>query len=237
MYQVAWLAVTQVRIFRAEEIPISLLQVESAAKAIRAAFSFRQFVPIAPPVSADPMGGLSFGQGELKENGTSIGIQQLTIEPRRIILNVHSSSSNANKVFGRVIELLRQLDPRAEKPSYEPLLCTEQTVSTVKFGFPISKLFDSNPLLQFGKGLEEKIVGYAGRPKIVPSAVHYHVTYSDLPETLTSQNILQLAKDVRIEMRSQTALDDNTFFIQSPNPSDVHLRLVDYIEESFGALL
>ena len=100
MYRIDWLAVTQVRIFNAEEVPITLLQVESAAKSIQTSFSFRQFSPISPPVSGDPMGGYRYSiMAKSKQDGVTIGIQQLVIEPRRINSHVHSTSEIANKGF------------------------------------------------------------------------------------------------------------------------------------------
>ena len=152
-----------------------MLQVESAAKSIQTSFSFRQFSPISPPVSGDPMGGLSFNNGESKQDGVTIGIQQLVIEPRRIILNVHSTSEIANKVFQDIVDLLRQLDPRTEKPAYAPILFTEETLSTVRFDFSMSRLFDSNSLHLFSESLKDRITNYASKPMIMPSAVHWHI--------------------------------------------------------------
>jgi hypothetical protein len=234
MYEIVWLAVTQVRIFHAEEIPLTVLQVDSAAKALQSAFGFRAYSPIVPPATPDPMGGITFTHGELPIDGKVAGIQQLTIEPRRIVINVHASSKDANIVFARLVEILRELDPREKKPDYSPIVLTEETVSTIKLGFPLSRLFASEPLRGLGERLSEVVVGNGAKPKLTPSALHYHVSYSDLPPELVSQNVMLLPKAIRIEQRQQTDPNDHIYFITTPNPTDVHLVLVDHLSKLFG---
>jgi hypothetical protein len=234
MYKLDWISVTQIRIFKAEEIPLAVVQMSSAANAIKDAFVFRQVTPLAPPLTFDPAGAVQFTSGEISVEGVVVAVPQLIVETRRIILSVSSTSHIANRVFESLKIVLAGIDARDPKASYDPIMTTEETVSTVRLDFPILNLFPAS-LADFSRGLTERLSAFGSKVHSYPSGIKFHVEYTDLPESLKAQNIFHLPKEVRIEVRNQTAPNDNVYYIQSPNPTDEHLELLDYISEVFSA--
>lgn len=226
------LTVTQIRVFRADAIHPSLIQINSVAKVFQEAFGFRQFMPIGMPGTA-PAAAVIFGQGEFKSGDTVFGIQRVHVESRRIIIVISATSAIASEFFAELIKVIEQIDPREKKPSYAPLILTEETESVVQLDFPMTKLFESGSLHDFCQGLSEKVDGFGSSASIYPSGLKFRVAYSNLPEELKLQGIQHLDKEIRIEVRAQTTIAENAYFIQSPNSSDMHIKLIELIEEKF----
>lgn len=233
MYKIDSLTVTQIRIFSVDELPYPLLQMPSSVAAIRVAFNFQQVTPLAPPLVPDPQGAFMYTQGEFKDGDLTYAIQQLQLEPRRVTLISQSPSEVANREFERLRAVFSAIDSRPTRPGYQPIFATEDTSSVVKFDFAIDHLFGSGPLYDFSLSLAGKLAGFGNKVLLSPCAVRYQVLYGEMPEDLRLQGVLQLPKEVRIELRNQSKPEDQLYFVQSPNPSDKHLELLAHIDATF----
>jgi hypothetical protein len=234
MYQISSLTVTQIRIFRVDELPYLSLQMPSGVASVRAIFNFQQVTPLAPPLVPDPQGAFLFAQGEFADGEDTVGIPQLQIEPRRIVLISNSTSEVASKAFEALRRALGIIDNRSEKPQYVPIFMTEETASIVHFDFSIDHLFVNNPLCEFSVGVQSKIAGFGAKAHLFPSGIKYQVLYGELPEDLKAQGVIQLPKEIRIELRNQSNPQDNLYFVTSPNPTNEHLDLLKYVESTFS---
>lgn len=234
MYQINSLTVTQIRIFKVDELSYQAFQMPSGSAAIRVAFNFQQVTPVSPPIVPDPQGALLFTNGEFSDGVLKAGIPQLQIEPRRITLIINATSETANKAFEALKGLLMGIDPRVDKPSYEPIFMTEETTSTVKLDFSVDRFFESKPLNELTRGIKDLTTGFGSQFSLTPSGIKFQVTYGELREDLKAQAVIQLPKEIRIELRNQTRPEDMLYFVQSPNPSDKHLELLNHIESTFG---
>jgi hypothetical protein len=74
----------------------------------------------------------------------------------------------------------------------------------------------------------------AGSIMVWPTALRLRVSYLDVPAKFKANSINVVDKEIRIEQRRNTAIDQNTYFISSPNSSDIHMKLIAQLEEVFG---
>jgi hypothetical protein len=227
------LHVVQLRLFRTDEISLSDLRLESSVQRIQRLFSFKQVLPVQPPLSADPQGAIAFISGEIKQGEKSYEVEKLIIEPRRIIIAVASTSAVAQSVFDELKALILEVDQREAKPVYDPILMTEETTTVVHLDFPITSLFAGEAFSNLIAGFASRTANHGAKTRIVPSSLHFRVSYEDLPDSLKRSNISLLDKDIAIELRVHTAVEENAYFVTSPNSSDVHLGLIALLEDVF----
>jgi hypothetical protein len=234
MNQLSSMNVAQIRLFRPDEIPLQILQLPVAVQEIRQAFGFGQLPAIQYSGIPDFGGGIAYANGQFSFDDSNYPIVLLQIEPRRIRIGASGSSRVVSSIFDRLREIMIKLDTRAEKPVYEPILLTDETTTVIRLDFPITRLFDSQDLRDLASGLESKVAHHGAEIKVVPSGIRFRVAFDQIPDSLRKYGASILDKDIRIELRSQTQVDDNVYFISSPNTSDAHLELVSYFEKTFG---
>jgi len=227
------LIVTQTRILPADDLPFVALLTQTAIEQIQQAFSFRQAMPVQPPIVPDPAGGLSFWGGQLEIDSIPVAISQITIEPRKITVATAGSSDKSNRIYELLADLIRRLDSRAQKPLLEPIVLTEETVTVLELDFPITRLFEDGRIAELTRdaaGLVDKVTS---RISVVPAGITFRVSYLDPGEKIQANNIQLIDKELKIERRVNTAPDENMFFISSPNGSETHMKLVGRLEEVF----
>jgi hypothetical protein len=229
------LHVVQIRLFRIDEIPLSDLRLESSVQRVQQAFSFKQSLPLQPPLSADPQGAIAFMSGELKLGEKAYEVEKLIIESRRIIISVASTSATALSAFDTLKAIILKVDQREAKPAYDPVVMTEETTTVAHLDFPITSLFAGEAYNNLIAGFVSRIANYGAKTRIVPSSLHFRVTYEDLPASLKQSNISLSDKDIAIELRVNTGVEESAYFLTSPNSSDVHLGLIALLEDVFRA--
>ena len=129
-----------------------------------------------------------------------------------------------------------ELDKREIKPAYSPLVMTEETTTVVNFDFPFTNLFDGEPFRNLSEGLSSISSKCGAKATIVPSSMHFRVSYDDLPEGLRKNNVNLVDKDIAIELRVNTDIGERMYFISSPVSTDCHLELLSLIEKTFGKI-
>lgn len=235
MKRITSMRVTQVRIFRQDDLPWA--QILSGALHPRLV-QVLELKPVLPPQPAPglPIGfQVIFMAGQFKQANKIIVIEQLLFDERRIILTVVGNSQESNQAFDLLRELLAEIDPRQDKPAYEPLILSEETTTVAELDFGITRMLKGSQLEIFEKDLPRRVETLGAKALPFLSSIRFHIHYDELPESLKQHSITLLDKDVVIEWRQQTSLADNTFFISSPNSSDAHLELVRQLEKVFAS--
>jgi hypothetical protein len=188
-----------------------------------------------PPAVPDPAGGIGFISCDLEQEASPISIEQVVIESRRITIAVNASSEHCIYVFTRLIELLREIDQRPLKPEFKPLIMTEETTTVVQLDFPITILFKASQVSAFSDKLGSIVNNYGAKAAIWPNGVKFRISYLNPPSILKANNIDLVDREIRIEQRVNTAVEENTYFIISPNSSDIHMKLIAKLEEIFSS--
>jgi hypothetical protein len=233
MKRIDSLHVLQVRVFRTDEIPMSTVRLENSIHKTQTLFSFKQCLPLQPPLAADPQGAIAFMSGEFTFEGRTYEIDRLVIEPRRVLIGIAAPSTVASAAFEKLKTLIIEIDPRTPKPGYDPLVLTEETTTVVHLDFPITNLFADQRYTKFLAELPSMRNHSGAKTVVVPSSVHFRVSYRDLPEILAKNKVTLLDKDIAIELRVGTDVSENVYFITSPTSTDAHLVLISFIEDSF----
>jgi hypothetical protein len=234
MGELIGIRVSQVRIFSPDELPFNHLRLDANIKRISKEFSFRQAMMLGPQQTGDLLGGVTFFGGTIiSDSGQSV-IEQIIIESRRVIIAVAGDSTAADSVFGRLKDLLKEFDQRQNKPLVEPIVTTQDTTTIMRLQFPISKIFSMGSLGAFTKELDTKVEQPLAKARIFPSSIKFRVSYYDIPESFKAKNVELLDKEIVIEYRVGTAIEENTYFISSPSRSDIHLEMVEFLEHTFA---
>lgn len=233
MAEVISMNVVQTRIFGIDEIPFVQLRIPQLSEVIRQEFGFKEPEP-STPFDLMSMGVVNFQNGLIEVEGKPVVINQLGIEPVRIVLNVGATSNTASAIYARLKEVLKGLSGREDGAAPSELLLAEETTTVVKLRFPITKITEEGHLGVFASGLSEWIENHGARVIATPFSVRFQVRFIEIPETLASRNVQLSTKNVTIEMRAQTSPDDNVFFISSPCSTDKHLALIDFLERTFA---
>ena len=234
MKKISWISVTQVRLFRNDEIPLSLLQLPLIIQQSKVALGFTQDPIVQPAPSPDLPGSIVFVNGQFVTDSAVFAVPQLQIEPRRIRISISATSDIANLLFERLKQVMISVDTRSEKPTYDPLVLTEETGTAVNLDSTLRRLFLGDAGERLLAGLQATLESHGAVASIEPVGLRYHVRFSELPEALRKYGVTLLEKDIRIEVRNQTPAEDKNYFIVSPNSSDSHFALIDYLENTFG---
>src|SRR5208337_584196 len=116
MKEIKYIKTTQVIIFPSDDINFHGLNSEPAIQKILSSFSLSR-VPM-PPQFSIQLPQLIFQNGVFTNDKTSYIIEQLSIEDRKIVINILSTSDISNLFFNELKKLLISLDQREEKGSY-----------------------------------------------------------------------------------------------------------------------
>jgi hypothetical protein len=231
MKRIDSLTVAQLRIFKTDELPFNSLRLGASVQKIRTEFAFKHITNIPAPMTPDLLGAIGFVAGEVKTEAGATVIESLVIESRRVLLTIHGPSEVANQTFDRLRGMIREVDQRENKPELVPLIVTEDTTTVVHLDHPILSLLTGCPLEQLVGGLDSKIEKHGARVRIYPASFRLAVAYDHVPDSLKLNNITLADKVISIELRMGTAVEDNIYFISSPNPSTIHLQMVTFLEE------
>lgn len=225
--------VTQTRLYKADEIPFRTLFGTSAENRLRSEFRLSR-LPVPPNLS--PLGQVSlfFINGEFAVGSRVVFIDQLAIEKRRIILTVTGSSHDCDSVYARLKDVLREVETRIPPFDYEPLVVAQESACVVELDAPISGLFSESRVEKLVHVASSITDSHGCQLRLFPSSVRIRVKYEVLPAKLGNGHINLVEKDIIIELREGTSLEENTYFIASPNSSESHLKLIEAIENAFS---
>jgi len=224
--------VTQIRLFRSDEIPFRSLFGPSAENRLRSEFRLKR-LPVPPGLGIPGMTNLVFVNGEYATGRRTVFIDHLAIEERRVVVTVTGSSEDCDSVFSHLRGVLKQIDFRNPPPEYRPLLVVQESACVVELDASLTKLFSNSPIERIMDSVSSAVDSYGCSVNLFPSSVHVRVKYESPPAELATNHIALVEKDIVIELRAGTSIEENTYFISSPMSSDNHLKLIRAVEEAF----
>lgn len=227
MAKIKELDVTQIRIFKADELPADAMKSINMINSINSRY---QFQSINPPTS----GIVSYLNGIFKYKDLNYTIGKLVIEQRRILFNISGASEVADAFYEEIIPMIIASDHFSDSKQYVPIIKTEETTTIVEMSFPFSRLIADPKLANFNEQLTNLFLTHDCRLKIAPSGLKFKISYSDVPEKYLANSIQIGDKELTIEQRVNTPEEDHIFYIKSPSPSTEHLKLVETLEKLFS---
>jgi hypothetical protein len=233
MREVSNLKVTQIRIYRADELPFSRLRSKEIASALQDRFSFGPMQE-AIAIAQGPIPAFGFEHGilSLDPDEVPVAVTRLMFDPRRIILTVEGGSEQADRAVQEMESVIAAAKGGVDLSGTKPELLYQETACDVTLdvgfqavwsvgmaGFLETEMFHALSL--------EDAKAIMGTPTL-QIQVLYQITNSDL---VASQIMLNPAT-VTIAAKAGVPLKARRFTVSSPTDSKTHLKIIEHLEAS-----
>lgn len=231
------LRTTQIRIFPIDDLPFGKISTKSNVQRIARKYSLDvQVDPLfdvgAPLRIAGP--SIRFANGSFEYQQKSYVIENLNIEDRRILLTVNGPTEVCDEINKTLTAFFAKIDPREEIPAYSPILTSNETNCVATMGFSVKDLMAGSKLEKASEAIADLQENYGCHLDIFPSSFKFRVSYLDPPAEITKRKINIVDKEVVLEIRAKSAVDDRMYFTSSPSCSTQHLKLLDRLESIFA---
>jgi hypothetical protein len=226
MKNIVDITVTQVRVYATDSLPFADLRRADNLKTVKETFRFEN-------IQSDPLGlQLGFSNGTFEHRGKSVHILSLTVEPRRVLIQVRGRSSMADALYSAFSDILANFAGQPKGSKFEPLLKAEETACVATLDIDFDDLV-APPLLRFiqtdGKA---KLRTEFGSPKSVTfKTLSFEVKYSPVSPQLEEHDVALSSKLMTFEPRLATPLREKRFFTSSPTDSETHLAILEALEK------
>jgi hypothetical protein len=158
-------------------------------------------------------------------------IEQLVVDPRRVVLTVNGDTESALAVFLDIQAFFAEVEMRQFRTNYDRVSVTHDTVSTTEMGFEFRELFAGSPLPALQDTLTERLPRYGADLDLYPTAVRFQIGYRNQPVDLARNKITLLDKYLSVEIKDETDPADRVFSASSPSDSGTHLSLLETLED------
>jgi hypothetical protein len=228
MNDITELNVTQVRIYAPDKLPFFELNIAANLEAIKTKFAFR-FMQQEPPGNE-----IVFSGGILRDQEGVTIIHRLSIDPRRITLQVKGGSSNADSVQGALWETLESF-VASKSLSDNPLTKSEETACVATLAVDVGHFMPAN-LHKYldAKGRDLFANKNAKVRAIELNTLSLTIKYEPTDSTLIDRAIALPAKQLVLQPRFGTLSEEKRFFTSSPTGSETHFALLEGIEQALS---
>jgi hypothetical protein len=226
MNDITELNVTQVRIYAPDVLPFFDLITAASIEAIKARFSFRFF-------QQEPPGNeIVFSGGVLADEEKLTIIHRVSIDPRRISVQVRGHSSDGDAVHAALWETIESLVLPKIIPD-TPLTKSEETACVVTLSIDVDH-FLPRKLHEYldSKGRDMLATKSAKVRSVELNTLLLTVTYEPTDDTLIDRAIVLPPKQLVLQPRFGTLAEERRFFSSSPTDSETHLALLAGIESA-----
>ncbi len=233
MDNISELAVTQIRIFPVDVIPLGIITTKSCVEKIRDALSMGE-IETRPFIEGKNI--IIFRRGELKTENGLIVVSKVEVESRRIIVEVEGTSKEATQVYEVLLSSLSAVASLSLESLRMPLLTAETTRCVVTLDFTFDTLF-SNVFIEFlNSRVEKEASDKIAKGSVRPLVAAAEITYQIRDKALIDNNISMNPKQFTIAPRAGVPSDTRKYVISSPFDSDTHLRLVADLNKAIAGI-
>jgi hypothetical protein len=230
MKDVAEIIVTQIRLYATDQLPFQTLRLGPNLRSFGKTFNFEG-------IAADPIGlQVILTNGTVEIEKESIHILVLTLEPRRMVLQVRGRTSDASAAASVLSAELAKLAPDLpkEKP-LQPILITDETTCVATLDVDFSDLVQA-PVMNVLEGEAKTMFSnkYMLAKSLAFKNLSFEIRYEPADNSLEDQDITLANKLLTLEPRLGTPLKERRFYISSPTDSETHLALVEALESSIS---
>ena len=220
----------QIRIFPADEIYFQGILRTSSIKVILEKYSFKS-VPTVPEGIPIPIRVIQFENGEFGYKNKNYLVTRLAIEERRIIIEIEAKSGISDAFFRELHDLLLGLDLRETKPTYKPLLKSEETTCVTELDFSMLEFCKGTTLSQFQEKLVKHTPSHGSKLNAYIRSIRFRIGFLTLPLELKERRITLSDKEFILEVREKTSPEDKIFLSSSPTDTETHIMLLKELEK------
>lgn len=232
MKNIADLAVTQIRIFPVDIVPLGVIKTKSCVEKVRDLLSIGE-VEVRPFIDGKEI--VLFRRGELRRDNKLLVISKIEVDSRRIIVEVEGASKDGNEVYGAFLSAVATVANIALESLRVPLLLAETTQCVLTLDFTFDALFSSD----FVKFLDQKVKKEARSnltmASVRPLEATAEIAYEITDKVLIDNKITMNPKKFSIAPRPGAPLDARKYVISSPFDSDTHLELIEELNKAIAS--
>ena len=244
MKDVRELSVVQIRLFPVDTLPDIQPMYSILAEIVGSAFQFQGYgegeqlsgmvgLPM-PPNNRNQPNALEFSGGKFVDEDNRITfINSLSIEGRRIILQVAGTTEQADQIFEELKGLIIAVWQPSEIGLSEIIHKAEETMCVVSLDLDFSALFREELILFLNGELLEGISDQRVEASAKPVGFRTKISYEVKDRSIIEHGISLLPKDVIIEPRRDSPPDSRIFYTQSPLPTKKHFQMLENFESLF----
>jgi len=229
---IADLAVTQIRIFPVDIVPLGVIKTKSCVEKVRDLLSIGE-VEVRPFIDGKEI--VLFRRGELRRDNKLLVISKIEVDSRRIIVEVEGASKDGNEVYGAFLSAVATVANIALESLRVPLLLAETTQCVLTLDFTFDALFSSD----FVKFLDQKVKKEARSnltmASVRPLEATAEIAYEITDKVLIDNKITMNPKKFSIAPRPGAPLDARKYVISSPFDSDTHLELIEELNKAIAS--
>jgi hypothetical protein len=225
------LAVFQIRVFQVDVIPFNQISLNVCTDKIRSDLNIQGIE------QGQGIGGVNqivFRKGDIKGENGQIIINGITIEPRRVILDILGSSHEANLVYNKLVTAIGAVISLDLSKLNDPLIKAETTRCAVDLEFSFWSLLSDKFANFINKRVQKSATTELADASILPLSIDVEINYVIKDETLKQSRVGMTPKKLSISLRTGTTLESQRYLISSPFDSDTHLILIKELEATLG---
>jgi hypothetical protein len=221
--QVISLNTRQSRIYKSDIVPFRFLSTKLAIDFVTTQFRFRE--------SAVEGGELVFvGGSHVPTEQAIIVVNAMSINERRIVIDVAGTTQEADILFSALRGLLAQAENQPRIAITAPLIVSHETECVAEMEIDWRDLVsDQVAELVSGPALRASEGENAGR--IAGMALRFTFAFTAKDASLAENSVSLSDKRFIIEPRTGVALTDHHFYTASPLDTDSHIRLLEEFEK------
>lgn len=228
MKNITNLIVTQIRIFKVDVVPLTLIRTRLFIDKLRDLFSFAD---VESRPSIDGKDTITFRSGILKNNKITI-INRIEIDQRRVILEVEGTSTDANKVYDMFVSSFSTVTEFDNNTLNSPVLKTEATQCVVELDFTLDMLFNETFIKFLNTRITKKSSNKIAKATVNPMGASAEIKYEILDSIINDNKISINSKLFNIIPRPGLPLIEKKYLISSPFDSDTHIKTIKELNKA-----
>lgn len=218
---------TQIRIFSVGKIPFRMIAQRDAL------LDFAETFSLLPSEEKGARGELKFLNGTFELSGKKVHIDSISVDPRKIVVKVSGSSSDADQLMEKVVHFIAKCDVR-NKATYtapdEPVITTNESTIIFAHASPFKRLLDDAPVKDVHSKWKQEIDTKA-RAHIDPVAVVWRIWFDQLPEELPEKRVSLAEKHISIEYQGKTTDGKVLYALTAPVDTDHIKKFAQYVAD------
>ncbi len=234
MHDITQLSVLERRLFEQDIIPFRELITATNIKKIDDVFIFKE-VEMAEDTNHN-VSMVKMKTGEFKFENKVYPVDHLVIDSRSISFTIFAESDIASKFYLEVARFLDEFSTQGKFKEDSYIVKTTQTTSSATLDFNFNALISE----KFSNFLSDDItkicasaVDNKAKVEIIPKSFAFSVNYSDLDKSLVDKKVGISWKQLVIEPRMGTNINDRVYYISTPTDSITHKLLIGKLENIF----
>ncbi|MBN2117906.1 MAG: hypothetical protein JW730_15120 [Anaerolineales bacterium] len=220
---------TKIVLVRQNQIPIVKIANPKYVNDLVKLYSFAAVNQLQDPGTGNF--GINFNNGIYVVDGKEIAIEGLTIETRKIIIQMEGSSEDAEAFYNIVKKYLSDLVEIHQEDLLVPVIVVDETVLISELKFSPHKLFSNILYNQVSENLLARASNEISTTRLGNLALTFHLDYEPIDFPLLADNRLSLSrKEFSIQVAPGYGVNDRVFITKAPLNTNNHIEFLKDLE-------